>query len=371
MTATIEVRGSGPFVCDPVVVRGKALTVRAGGGFRPVLRLSPEGNSAAAPLLDTDAPLVLEGLELQRVGEVSWSGKPPPRTVSCRGAALRVANCRFLLRTDGAGLAAEECPACEVLNCEFVDTGRSLGQVTVGLPTSGRLRMENCVAAGQTALALWHIPRDTNDFSVRLAHNSLAVREPLLLLLNRQPNLESAAPPLRLEVSENVLHGQDTLLNIRQWDGFLAGGRARPSAEVVQLLPRLVAWRPERNLYRPAEAFLTLSTIAEQPPRPAPGVRGLAGWKRLWGTADGESRERRPRFQGGDPLARSSRDPERLSAADFRLDPDSPGKGACKSGRDLGADVDLVGPGVAYERWKKTPAYQRWLGETGRSRPDE
>jgi hypothetical protein len=24
-------------------------------------------------------------------------------------------------------------------------------------------------------------------------------------------------------------------------------------------------------------------------------------------------------------------------------------------------DVDLVGPGPAYERWKKTPEYQRWL----------
>jgi hypothetical protein len=27
--------------------------------------------------------------------------------------------------------------------------------------------------------------------------------------------------------------------------------------------------------------------------------------------------------------------------------------------------VDLVGPGEAYERWKKTPDYQEWLKETG------
>ena len=25
-----------------------------------------------------------------------------------------------------------------------------------------------------------------------------------------------------------------------------------------------------------------------------------------------------------------------------------------------GADVDLVGPGAAYEKWKKTPEYQEW-----------
>jgi hypothetical protein len=28
--------------------------------------------------------------------------------------------------------------------------------------------------------------------------------------------------------------------------------------------------------------------------------------------------------------------------------------------KDLGADVDLVGPGAAYERWRQTPAYQEW-----------
>jgi hypothetical protein len=26
--------------------------------------------------------------------------------------------------------------------------------------------------------------------------------------------------------------------------------------------------------------------------------------------------------------------------------------------------VDLVGPGPAYERWKKTPEYQQWLKDT-------
>ena len=49
---------------------------------------------------------------------------------------------------------------------------------------------------------------------------------------------------------------------------------------------------------------------------------------------------------------------------DFRLRPDSAGYRAGKDGKDLGADVDLVGPGLAYERWKKSPDYQQWLKET-------
>ena len=56
---------------------------------------------------------------------------------------------------------------------------------------------------------------------------------------------------------------------------------------------------------------------------------------------------------------------ERLKPDDFRLRPDSPGYRAGKGGKDLGADVDLVGPGEAYERWKKTPEYQQWLKDTG------
>jgi hypothetical protein len=114
------------------------------------------------------------------------------------------------------------------------------------------------------------------------------------------------------------------------------------------------------------DAYLTLSTIAEQQPRAAPDVQGLAGWKRLWGVQDTESLEGRPRFQGGDPFARSTYAPERLTPADFRLRPDSAGKGAGAGGRDLGADVELVGPGPAYERWKKTPEYQQWLKNTAR-----
>jgi len=39
-------------------------------------------------------------------------------------------------------------------------------------------------------------------------------------------------------------------------------------------------------------------------------------------------------------------------------------KAAGKGGEDLGADVDLIGYGPAYERLKKTPEYQEWLKET-------
>ena len=74
------------------------------------------------------------------------------------------------------------------------------------------------------------------------------------------------------------------------------------------------------------------------------------------------------RYHGGDLISRADLTPERLTPDDFRLRPDSPGYKAGKDGKDLGADVDLVGPGAAYERWKKTPEYQQWLKETGQDK---
>ena len=78
--------------------------------------------------------------------------------------------------------------------------------------------------------------------------------------------------------------------------------------------------------------------------------------------------EGRLRYQGGALLERLRDTPEKVTPDDFRLRADSAGYRAGKDGKDLGADVDLVGPGPAYERWKKTPEYQQWLKDTGQGK---
>jgi hypothetical protein len=64
-------------------------------------------------------------------------------------------------------------------------------------------------------------------------------------------------------------------------------------------------------------------------------------------------------------IHRDTRRPAELRVEDFRLKPGSPGQGAGEEGRDLGADVSLVGPGPAYDYWRKTPKYQEWLQGSG------
>ena len=83
---------------------------------------------------------------------------------------------------------------------------------------------------------------------------------------------------------------------------------------------------------------------------------------------DADALEGQVRYQGGNLAGLLASGPDKLTPEHFRLRPDSAGYRAGKDGKDLGADVDLVGPGPAYERWKKTPDYQEWLKETGQQK---
>jgi hypothetical protein len=91
----------------------------------------------------------------------------------------------------------------------------------------------------------------------------------------------------------------------------------------------------------------------------------VADWEQFWGLKDTGSSQGPIRFRGGDVRARAAAAPGQLTPDDLRLAPDSKGHRGGDGGRDLGADLDLVGPGAAYERWQKTPGYQEWLRIAG------
>ena len=94
---TIEIRGNGPFDTQPISIAGQALTIRAGQGHRPVIRLKQEALNDGATIFVTDAPLVLEGLELRlaRQGNQERPERGPDAVVSS-GAPLHIANCTLL-----------------------------------------------------------------------------------------------------------------------------------------------------------------------------------------------------------------------------------------------------------------------------------
>ncbi len=133
--------------------------------------------------------------------------------------------------------------------------------------------------------------------------------------------------------------------------------------QASELLPRLVGFVDDQSLYsEPTFAFLKSNRNGA--PKAVGRHSTLAEWHKFWGITKSTSLVGTPAFEGGDVFKRSLEDPGSLTPADFRLAKGSAGQGVLPGGKDLGADVDLVGPGEAYERWKKTPEYQEWRKKT-------
>jgi hypothetical protein len=136
-----------------------------------------------------------------------------------------------------------------------------------------------------------------------------------------------------------------------------------PLERVEKLGDQLLDWQGESNVYQSGSGFeLWHYKSAER--QIGPTMKSLADWRRRWGGKDANAVEGEIRFQGGGFRHRVGATPYLITPQDFRLVEGSAGYRAGRDGKDLGVDVDLVGPGAAYERWKKTPEYREWLEET-------
>ena len=273
---TIELRGNGPFVVDPVtIVDRRVLTIRAGNAFRPVIKLAPGTGEDNPHLLSTNGPLVLEGLELRSDPRPTATSSIGFCAVAVSGGDLRVANCRFVTPFRHAIYAPLSRQAF-VRNCEFLSSREWCDALTGECATAGTWEVENCVQVGG------------NNVHHRLGNG----------------------PP---EPADAMI-----------WWGSPTGAL------------------PVANTY------------------------DLTAWRKFWGSPETGSIQSEIRYRGGDLAGRLAGGADQLTPDDFRLRPDSAGYRAGKNGKDLGAEVDIVGPGLAYERWKKTPEYQKWLAETRR-----
>src|SRR5262249_55394696 len=153
-------------------------------------------------------------------------------------------------------------------------------------------------------------------------------------------------PLLQAEATGNVFDCWSVLW-FKEERPYLDKYPALTEAEVEGLIPRLLAWRERDNCYSPdgnRTFFWRTKPPAAGTVMPGPNRVCGDGAKVLVG---------RVLYQGGNLRARMGAEPDKLSPDDFRLRPDSAGYQAGKDKKDLGADVDLVGPGAAYEKWKK------------------
>jgi serine/threonine protein kinase len=276
--AAVEIRRNGPIVVHPIRVP-VALAVRAAEGYRPVLQLSPEGAASKGAILETNSPLILEGLELQDARGPSGTSRTPA-LVRVHRASLHVAHCRFLVRGKGNALLVT-CPAdVTVRNSEFETPSNSPS--ALGFARSGRSKVQieqSVIYGGEAAIEFTEQPE---NMSINFVKNTVLVTGPLLEVQGPYTaGTATAKSPIRVQASGNVFYGQQPLVRP------LARGRLIDSSDAEQL------------------------------------QRGIV-----------------------------------------RLDRGMLGYGAGPGGTDVGADVALAGPGEAYQRWTKTPEYQKWQKKT-------
>jgi hypothetical protein len=357
---TIEVRSNGPFVLPPVRLF-RPLVIRAGEGFRPVLR--HDDREVERGLLETDQPLALEGLELEVTGTPSFR-EGYTRLVHSWGPALAIANCRLQVRRAGS---------CVLFTGARLEVRRSLllrgvqnhGSINWEMAPGSAVRLDDSVFAGGHMSFTLKLPSGGPAASLRIRHSTLVAQNPFAILqgLRQLAKKPPARPLLDIELADSVLASTGEVFHWEQapWLNRDQPGwpQQLPFATVAPLLPRLVAYRDRGSLYPVSRNLLGFTSEW----KPLPGARAwttLKEWYSFWGQSQpSDAVQGRIAFQGGDVAERLGKDVRAVHAADFRLPADSPGKGTARDGRDFGADVDLVGP-ANYQRWRQTADYRDW-----------
>jgi hypothetical protein len=162
-----------------------------------------------------------------------------------------------------------------------------------------------------------------------------------------------------VEAVDNVFDTQDHLLAVFQGKPIVRG------REAEAVLPRLMDWHDQGNVYsKGIRHFVTWHYPVPELPVPDGSIKSWKEWLQF-GNATSGSVQGFLRYRGGNILAKLNMEAEKVTAEDCRLRPESAGYRAVKGGHDLGIQADLVGPGPAYGRWRKTPRYQKWLRDSG------
>jgi WD40 repeat protein/serine/threonine protein kinase len=365
--ATIEIRGDGPFAIRPLRPGPKALTIRAGRGFRPVFKRQPGSDAQGTPLLQTEAPLILEGLELQNTTD----------SPICRvGSALLVSHCR--LTQKGLGFGVEFSGASlELRNTEIIcDSWTALSLSRSGAQSAV---IDNCLLIGYEAVLLTESnqPGIFPERDVRIQDSTLISLKTGTLncrlywpVQDRKAELEKrTSPPVRVQLERNLL---DVMGQTRMSRGlltmvFMFDTARYKTTGFVSVLPAFLRWIDKDNLYGGNGPFVTFFNERGQELPYAAEMTTLLAWQRFWKLMPAGSSQV-PIQYSGKPLDQrlvANKIPvEAIRAADFRLAKGSPGQAAGPDRTDLGADVDKVGPGAAYEKWQQTKEYEEWKTKT-------
>jgi serine/threonine protein kinase len=334
----LEVRDNGPFFDVSTAVAGRALTIRAARGYRPLLvwdmtrtldeRRRARATDEAQPLAFLD--LRGGGLSLENVDLVlAWPETAPP------GKAV-------LLRVQDGDLNAS---GCTFSVAGGPPGGMTLARFASARPEPARCRFTRCFVRGAMLSAL---DLDAPGAEVLFDGCLVAGGEPPLI----QVRATNDNPPTLRVVRSTLVAGRTFLrveparpidrnpaLNWFGWDALVCRSGARAGGDLVSLPaevgPDKMTWRAVNCLYAGWQNLLTGST-----PFPATAI---APWRRQWDRIEGDDAVPGP-WPAAALLAGTLAE---LPAAAFRITPDLPvgAAGTAAPDQPLGCAFEELPPG--------------------------
>ncbi|HWY86635.1 MAG TPA: protein kinase [Gemmataceae bacterium] len=340
----IEIAGNGPFPCPAIdQPYSHPLTIRAALGFHPVIELQP-GNKGVS-LFATYASLTLEGLELLY--------QPPARDLHCTlirarpGSTVRIVNCRILVKAQGFGVGLENARNCEIRNSQLLADN---AWAPVGIFGPNKVTIVNSVIANRGEAIQIETGKPFGYIDLDLDGNTLFGREVFRVTFKTPVPLDaetiSSGRKLNIRGKSNVMIGTTEGKEFLSVSTRVPVDVWAPDA-VARALRQGTDLQSEGDWHAARPSFLSvLDPNLEEHEVPAADLPEwdayfAAGKVVFPGTF---------RFSGGNLFNRVATEVENLRPGDFRLEQGSPGKGAGL--KDAGADVDFVGPGAAYDRWR-------------------
>ena len=167
-----------------------------------------------SPLIQSEASLVIEGLDIQ-CGPAEPHAFLPPSVLFVRRAPMRLANCRVLHRGAGPAIRVEDPTMCEVRNSLLYCTQSA----AMDCVASGRVRVlvENCVFSGFSGCTV-HQVSPAAGVSLDLRHNAQVLHEAIRVHLDlaiREQGKGNGRAFLHIATSRNLFDTDGSLLTFQ------------------------------------------------------------------------------------------------------------------------------------------------------------
>ena len=365
---TIEISGQIPLVIPPLVIRGKSLRIHAAPHQHPLLQGDPSAPDDS-PLIDTDSDLVLEGIQVERYtlirrGADSSKGSPTSQPlIRTVGTQFRAANCRFSTSPNADGLVTERVSRVSLRNCQFTHPA---GFAISCLPhPEQKFFIQNCILHSQGGITLQPSEGPLREPRLELRGNTVVAGHLLVPHLPLQQPTESKVIPSplawRVFADNNLFHLFQSVLGVVNPPPPTGPGGGNSRAR-SQWLFQVLHWNGHRNAYSGNPQFVKLHLVGKGAwISPQWGPKTVNEWQRLWNDRETDSMTLAAHFDflANNPLFHED-PPPALRPEDFRQ------RGEvirAANGQIPGAMIEFVGPGPAYEAFRSSPDYLKWLND--------